>query len=164
MIKVLHEVEQKLPELLREISLWNSVDITYHPPRVERLWRQYGDSRIYLHCIHPCTTEEALLHPHPWPSAMRIVKGIYEMGIGYAKGMDTPPPIPATVFLHPPSEYEMTDPNGWHYVRPINGCVYTLMVTSTPWKRESPKSTEPLVALPEKRKKEIINIFLNRYD
>lgn len=31
---------------------WNSIDVDYYPPRVERLWLQLGKDRLYLHKIH----------------------------------------------------------------------------------------------------------------
>lgn len=162
MLQIMYEVEKNLASLLSNPSNWKSVDINYHPPRVERLWMQHGEYRISLHCIHSCTTEEALLHPHPWPSAMRIIQGKYEMGVGYSTTNELPP-IAAKIILCVPSEYEMTDPNGWHYVRPTGKCVYTLMITGTPWERDSPKSSEPLVPLSEERKEEIIKVFRERY-
>ena len=97
MFKRLREVEQELPDLL-EKEIWNGLYIDYHPPIVERVWTQVGENRIYLHRIHPCSEGEALFHPHPWPSAMRILSGEYEMGIGYGEGTE-PPEIAAIVKL-----------------------------------------------------------------
>ena len=86
MLDVLEAVEQKLPELLRDEAGWNSLFIDYHPPTVERLWRTWGEYRVSLHRIHPCERGTALFHPHPWPSAMRILSGEYEMAVGYGSG------------------------------------------------------------------------------
>lgn len=160
MIHTILEVEKILSQLLKE-EVWKSVDINYHPPRVERLWTEYNNYRISLHCIHPCTTEEALIHPHPWPSAMRIVQGSYEMGIGYSS-TNEPPTIAAKVILNKGCLYEMTDMNGWHYVRPLEPC-YTLMVTGQPWGRESPKSSKPLESLSKEREIEILSIISEYY-
>ena len=84
MLATLHEAEDALPDLLREgVDAWRSLDIDYEPPHVERLWRPWGPVvstgamtipsrfRLSLHRIHPCET--ALFHPHPWPSAVRII-------------------------------------------------------------------------------------------
>jgi len=86
MIQKLYEIESNLVEIIdsgdRE-GQWQTLDIDYHPPHVKRVWCQYDEStRLYLHKIYPCEREEALMHPHNWPSAMRIVKNRYEMGVG----------------------------------------------------------------------------------
>jgi hypothetical protein len=160
MLDALARVEAELPTLLADAAGWNSLDIDYHPPRVERLWRPWGAYRISLHCIHPCTADAALFHPHPWPSAMRILDGSYEMAVGYGAG-STPPPIAARIIASALS-YEMTDPDAWHYVRPIGGPAMTVMVTGTPWSRASPGSAEPLRPLAEARKAELLAWFRAR--
>jgi hypothetical protein len=98
--------------------------------RVERLWTQYGQHRVFLHQIHPC--EKALFHPHPWPSAVKVLSGLYEMGISYGVGKGDPPEA-ATCILAAGSSYEMIEPNGWHYVRPLGSASLSLMVTAAPW-------------------------------
>ncbi len=123
-----------------EEERWQSMYINYHQPYVMRLWRPWGnDLRIYLHKIYPCTRDKALLHPHPWPSAMKVVSGQYEMGVGYGAGNEAPK-IASTLTLPAGATYEMTDPDAWHYVRPIGGPAYSLMITGRPWNRESPGS------------------------
>jgi hypothetical protein len=148
MLDVLHIVERDLPRLLRSRDGWTSLDVDYHPPRVERVYRAYGAHRISLHRIHPCAPAEALFHPHPWPSAMRVLEGRYEMGVGWGAG-ERPPPVAAHLVADGGMEYEMTDPDAWHYVRPIGGPALTLMVTGAPWSRPAPRSTAPLGPLPE---------------
>jgi len=142
MLDVLYRIEDDMHTLLM-LPGWHSLYINYHPPVVERLWRQLGDHRVYLHRIHPCTPEQALFHPHPWPSAIRVLEGSYEMGIGYGKGID-PPPVACKILANTAFCYEMIEPDGWHYVRPINAPSLSLMVTGKPWEREAPRSNEPL--------------------
>ncbi len=91
MLDVLFHVEKALPQLLQDESAWNSVLVDYHPPTVERLWTAWQGYRVYLHRIHPCEHEQALFHPHPWPSAMRVLDGEYEMAVGFGAGTQTPP-------------------------------------------------------------------------
>jgi len=79
MLNVLQEVEKELLALLDKTD-WNSVNIDYETPHVERLWIPYGDYRVSLHRIHQC--EKSLMHPHPWPQAVRVISGCYEMGVG----------------------------------------------------------------------------------
>lgn len=145
MFDVLAGAEQALPALLRSSEGWNSLDVTYEPPRVERLWRPFefyseaiqgmATYRLYLHRIHPC--DRALYHPHPWPSIIKILAGGYEMGVGYGQGQDLLPPIAAKIKLAPGSTYSMTDKDGWHYVLPTVPNL-SIMITGEPWDRWSP--------------------------
>lgn len=113
MLDVLNKIILSLPALLKDEDSWNTVFIDYEKPQVERLWRSSGENRIYLHKIYPCTVDEAFFHPHPWPSAILLLEGTYEMGVGFGKGME-PPPIAATVLLSAGSTYEMIHPDSWH--------------------------------------------------
>lgn len=162
MLTVLYEIEHQLPKLLKDRSHWQSVLVDYHAPFVERLWMPVGSYRVYLHKIYPCDASQALFHPHPWPSAMRIVDGEYEMSVGYGKGMIVPPTA-ATMILSTGSCYEMIDPDGWHYVRPLGKPTLSLMVTGTPWKRESHKSTKQLYPLAENVAEELLRGFSSYY-
>ena len=138
MLEGLHQVEAVLPELLanQQLDSWESLDIDYEPPRVERLWRQHGDFRIYLHRIHPCA--QALYHPHPWPSAIRILSGEYEMGLGFSEEL-LPQNLMAAdrevarATLVAGASYEMVHPFGWHAVKPLKRPSLSLMVTAKPW-------------------------------
>lgn len=162
MLSVLNEVEKNILNLLDSSDIWKTLDITYSAPRVERLSTQYNEYRISLHCIHPCSREEVLFHPHPWPSAMRILFGQYEMAIGYSESQTEPPAI-ATIILSEGSSYEMAHPHGWHYVMPLNKPAYTLMISGPPWNRSTPKNAEPLNPLSDKRKLEMLGLFKEYY-
>ncbi len=162
MLEVLYQAERVLPALLEDGAGWNSILIDYEEPSVERLWRSWGEYRINLHRISPCSTGHALFHPHPWPSAMRIIENQYEMTVGYGVG-DQEPPVAMRLLLPPGSVYEMTNLNGWHAVRPVSQPVLTLMVTGKPWARSSPKSTRPLNPLPASRVSELIQLFKQVY-
>ena len=162
MLAVLAEAERALPRLLEEEEKWTGLFVDYERPFVERLWRSWGEFRLNLHRIHPCDPGQALWHPHPWPSAMRIHDHPYEMLVGYTDG-DTPPPTAARLVLAPGSTYEMVEPDGWHAVRPIYEPVHTLMVTGTPWNRSSPKSARPLAALTAAQRRSLFDFFRGRY-
>ena len=166
MLKKLLDIEKTLPSLLHEEG-WNSVYVDYHKPYVRRLWRQLGENRLYLHQITGCAREESLLHPHPWPSAMKVIKGQYEMGVGYSD-TSIAPPIASTLILPVGSYYEMTHIHSWHYVRPIlesaeNATSFSLMITGKPWQRSVPKSSYPLRELNEHEKKVILGTFIHSY-
>jgi hypothetical protein len=162
MLEILAAVEAELPRLLLNESIWNGLFIDYHPPTVERLWINWRDCRVYLHRIFPCAAGEALFHPHPWPSAMRILAGEYEMAVGHGKG-ETTPPIAALMIAKGDFRYEMTDPDAWHYVRPLAAPTLSLMVTGKPWDRSAPRSSKPLVPLTEAQRAELFSLFRKFY-
>lgn len=162
MLNVLYQIESELHHHLENMENWKSIYVDYHKPYVKRLWKQHGDYRIYLHQIFSCEKIESLLHPHPWPSAMKVIEGKYEMGVGYSH-MQTCEVIASTLILPEGSYYEMCDINSWHYVRPLNESSFSLMVTGIPWKRQSPKSSYPLRELNQDEKNMIFSKFINKY-
>jgi len=162
MLNVLYKAEQDLPKLLSTKSIWNSLLIDYNKPYVERLWCTWGEYRINLHRIGHCTTAEALFHPHPWPSAMRLVSGQYKMGVGYSASESTPR-CAATVVLNPGSVYEMTELHGWHYVQPVTDNTLSVMITGRPWVRKGPQSNKRLKPLKSLIKQEILDEFSYHY-
>lgn len=163
MFDILETVEMMLREssFLMFSDGWQSLDINYEEPRVERVWRQWSDYRICLHRIHPC--DVSFFHPHPWPSTMRVLSGNYEMSVGYGEG-EKVPPISSRIILAPGSSYEMTEVNGWHSVRPLGGPVMSLMVTGKPWGRAMPKSDKiKLSTLNEEGVNEMLTFFRKEY-
>ena len=125
MIKVLDEMLGRLATLIEEPG-WKTLLIDYETPHVERLWKMIDGYRLCLHRIHPC--EKALYHPHPWPSAVKLLSGDYEMGVGHAQPGETSPTEIAKVIFRRGSSYEMIDPRGWHYVKPLQWQSYSVMV------------------------------------
>jgi hypothetical protein len=49
----------------------------------------------------------------------------------------------------------MTDPDTWHYVRPLGAPAMPLMVTGKPWDRPAPRSDRPLIPLRASGKNEV---------
>lgn len=142
LIEKLQQIERvKMYDLLCDASIWKSKMINYHPPVVERLWCQLGNYRLYLHFIHTCNPGEPLFHPHPWPSAIHVLEGEYEMGMGFGEGIEEPE-IFSTIVSQGSMYYEMPHRDGWHYVRPTKGVCASIMLTGEPWDREMPKSDE----------------------
>jgi hypothetical protein len=162
MLEQLYQLEKELHNHLQDENSWNSLFVDYHKPYVKRLWKPIGDYRIFLHQIFPCEKEESLLHPHPWPSAMKVVGGIYEMGVGYSE-TNKKPIIASTLILPLNSYYEMIDINSWHYVRPLEKPSFSLMITGNPWKREVPKSNYRMRQLEECEKRIIFDEFKQQY-
>lgn len=137
MLDILHEVEGRLGTLLRSAEL-HTMYIDYHPPFVSRIWLQHGPYRVYLHKIEPCKASlDALYHPHPWQSAIRIVQGRYEMGVGHSATHDVPP-TDCKLVLPAGTSYEMVEQDAWHYVNPIDAPVFSLMVTGRLSSRQMP--------------------------
>jgi hypothetical protein len=163
MLERLNQIERELPDLLRDESKWNSLFVDYHPLTVERLWREMGDYRVCLHKIHPCKPEEALFHPHSWPSTMKLLAGRYDIGIGYGIG-EQEPPIATRIIMVKGSIYEMSEKHGWHYVAPIDNPVFSLMVTGKPWERRSPRSEKKLSELTMEQKRELFEFFRKAYE
>lgn len=149
MLEVLHLVESKLPGLLEDTEAWASKCIDYSPPITHRLYRDVildrTTYRVYLHRIHPC--ERAFFHPHPWPSAIRVlpvVGSTYEMAVGFGPNdRHDPPPHAAVIRVAGPKtlsgdggfEYSMEHPDGWHYVRVLGEPSVSVMVSGPPWER-----------------------------
>ncbi len=158
MIDLLDEVKAELPDLMINENSWQSLSIDYHHPVVYRLWMPWREYRLSLHKINPCSREQALFHPHPWPSAMEIINGTYDYAVGFGSGENTPPVAQFGVAVAG-SRYEMTHPDSWHYVAPVKFPAYTIMLTGKPWNRWSPTSTKKLTSLFDSDKIEILNLF-----
>ena len=131
MLSILDDVLVDLPKLLINKNEWSSLNINDEIPHTQRICRQLGDVRVSLHRIFP-SLGKPFFHPHPWPCAMIILKGAYEMGLGYG---NTKPPVSSTCILTEGSRYEMVNKNSWHYVRPLKEPVYSVMISGKPWKR-----------------------------
>ena len=173
MLDYLHDVEKRLPELLTSnpnnpnfipLAAWNTKWVVYERPVVYRLWMQDGENRIYLHLIEPLQHEQnerAFLHGHPWPSAIKIFEGSYEMEFGVQDGPT------AKMIMTPGSEYEMVDPNLIHSVSPIGRQTLSLMVTGPVYDKSkssniSNETWEPNPPLPRKTA-EIVHEKFCRY-
>lgn len=164
MIDKLKQIEEKMIlELLQKPEVWKTLMVDYHPPVVERCWTQVGNFRILLHFIHKCETKDALFHPHPWPSAMHVLNGKYEMGLGFGEGLVEPEKMCTILLENGGAYYDMTHIDGWHYVRPVEGVCATVMLIGKPWGREEIKSDEPLSPMTEMRKMMILEWFTNYY-
>lgn len=165
MIQTLQEIERTLlPAWLEDPTLWQSLDIDYHPPRVERIWRQHGPYRLLLHLIHPCAPEHALWHPHEWKSAMHVLNGDYEMGVGYSKTQEAPSSMLKLLNNSGDFYYEMVDGDIWHYVRPISHSMTTMLIGPPEFTHRPPfKADKKLEPLSESRKTELLSQFKTFY-
>lgn len=136
-------ITSQLPHLLKDdqIGNWKSLDVLYHLPRVERLYRdieiENHTYRIYLHVIHPVDDpSKCLFHYHPWGSVTKIIEGGYWMGTGYGDPKGPTPRESHRIWMPAGSICEMIDPYGWHYVQPDGHESLSIMMTDQPWPKE----------------------------
>ena len=145
MINKLNELEQSLPDLLENETDWQSLFIDYETPHVHRLWRQIDDEhRLLLHRIEPCN--RPYMHKHPWPSAVHVLEGLYEMEVGVEESDQVISPrnlVAAKIVLAPGNWYEMTNPLAWHYVKPLDVPSYSTMLIAKPWPNKVPETPPP---------------------
>lgn len=127
MLKILHKAEAGLPNLLVDESAWNGVFADSEKPHLRRLWRQWGDYRLYLHHFTHCEPTEEFPHPHPWQMAVRILEGQYAMGTGRSANLDQPPILSHQTYQAGDS-YQMLDADEWHAIRPLDSEALTIMV------------------------------------
>ena len=164
MIDKLKQIEDKLIiDLLSKPAEWNTLLVNYHPPIVERCWAQIGNYRIYLHFIHKCESQDALFHPHPWPSAMHVLNGKYEMSLGFGPGIVEPEKMCTILLENGGAYYDMTHIDGWHSVRPVDGVCATVMLVGKPWGREQVEVTEKPQPFSEDRKLMMLRFFSEYY-
>jgi hypothetical protein len=167
LLPVLAHIEQTLlPALLRQPEVWQSVYVDYERPYVERLWTAVtveGQTyRVFLHRIHPASLDDALFHPHPWPSAIKILSGTYAMRCGHGPGLE-PPPVSTTLELVAGTRYEMVHPDGWHAVSPQGEPSISLMVIGKPWDRPSHKPAYALQPLTPEKVSALMEFFQQAY-
>jgi hypothetical protein len=167
LLAVLEHIEvQVLPTLLQKPDVWQSVFVDYEPPFVERLWTPVEVAgkpyRVFLHRIFPTDLDKCLFHPHPWPSAIKILSGTYIMNCGYGPGIERPP-VSMQLKLATGTSYEMAHPDGWHAVSPLNEPSYSLMVTGAPWSRPSYKPGKPLQPLTFDAEAALLSFFRQAY-
>src|SRR5574338_855941 len=115
MLRILQTFEKDLHYYVKHAPFASS-HIDYEKPYVNRLWVEWQGYRLYLHKIsNVAAVEDAFLHPHPWPSAMRIVQGSYTMDIGHSQTLDEPS-VDMRIHLLRGNTYCMEHPHGWHRV------------------------------------------------
>jgi hypothetical protein len=165
---LLRKVESDhLPGWLYQPEKWNSVYVDYEPPFVERLWLQLDDEhRLFLHHIAPCREQQALWHPHPWPSIVKVMQGSgYEHGVGYDGTGEGKAPVAMTQVVHGSMTYEMLSPHVWHYVRPLWPS-WSIMIIGKPFESPSPgyvRPTKALSPLAEGRKSYMLDFWKRNF-
>lgn len=109
--------------------------------------------RVYLHRIHPCGEAEPLMHPHPWPSAVKILEGEQEI---IDRSGDT-------MILTPGCYYEMTNRDAQHSVNPLGSPSLSLMISGAPYPGFlAPKPYGKLRPLTDKEIEALVGLGINR--
>lgn len=162
MLEVLHAAENNLPDLLNDKASWKSLYLNYQLPVVERVWRSWFNYRISLHRMLWNEKEEVLNCTYPWPFAVRLVEGVYRVGLGYGKDPETPPTA-ATFVLSAGSEYEVTNRYTWHSIKPLSVVSFVLMVSGKPWKIARSGNERIIGELVPKKKDDLLALFLKKY-
>ena len=168
-IEILKLLEPIIKTLLNNSDIWNTLDVDYFPPRVERLWALYEDYRIFIHIIHP-TDKPCLYHKHRWPAAFKQIEGAYEMGITYHTEEITSNiahniPTLARFIINKGTYYEMTQTYCLHFVRPLNDISASIMITKDLYLESDIRKEvidRKLTELSYKRKEEILSFFKDR--
>lgn len=134
MLDKLDQAISRLPSLLSDKSIWDSIVVNLRKPHTYRVFTYLEDgTRLSLHKFDQCDRSEAFFHTHPWPGAFRVLRGAYEMAVGYSQSItDLSPKLISTFRLTPGSSYEMSDPCMWHSITPIY-TTYTVMINDPPW-------------------------------
>ena len=164
MIDKLLEAERLLPEMLKDESAWIGVYADSERPVLSRLWRQWGENRIYLHAFDPCEAHEAFAHKHPWKFAIRIVDGIYEMTVGATSDPMIVLPVAARMIFTAGSVYEMCDEDAFHAARPIGGRSHSLMVAGPKlWDKNRVRANKIVRALTPPERARLFAFFRDAY-
>lgn len=134
MLEILAAVEAALPDLLAYPDDWDTLDIDYEAPRVERLSCEWeGGCMIHLHRIHPCNAPPRQ-HHHAWPSAIRVLAGAYDMTIGYSMRDAHEGRAMRLRANDGGIAYEMIERGAWHSVRPVGpDPTWSIMVIGPEW-------------------------------
>lgn len=178
MIRILQEYERGTILNVLDLSNhhFNSLDVDYFPPRVERISINIGNYRIYFHVLHPCDEGQSLYHSHPWESAIHVINGTYEMGLSFSTNESDLIDIETgkynelrakdeicKIVVNQGMYYEMLNKHGWHYVRPIGKqpCYSVMMTGKLLYK--GGKATKELKELSDQRITEIKQYFYDHY-
>jgi hypothetical protein len=167
---MLKELENTLKMLVDEgilddVTKWDSLIVNRRKPHTYRVFTQLPNGlRLCLHKFDICDKHESFLHPHPWPGAFMILKGAYEMEVGYSADRLSEPSHVAKFILQEGSKYEIQTPLTWHSVTPLD-ITYTIMINGPAWdadyahKDVRTTKGKDLDKMPEDELKEHLAIF-----
>lgn len=159
MINELNKYLKMLPELLEDEAQWDSLLIDKYPPVIYRLSLPVTDElTLVLHKLFPCPVDsDAYIHSHSWPFALKIIRGEYEMGVGFSTNRKEPPPIIHKIIIGSGTVYEMSSSDIWHYTKPLsNEPSYSVMLIGKRWR---PREAQNIAPLSVEQRKEVFDFF-----
>jgi hypothetical protein len=140
--KPLGDIRPLLPQLL-EKEEWFGRRAINNNPIIDRIYCTVDGIRVCLHMMYPCETDETMWHSHGWESYIELVGGEQQVGFALDKmdhhkrgitivptsvaGVDSPW-VQEAITLESGQSYSMPVNAGWHYVRPIKGPSFSIMV------------------------------------
>jgi len=158
MLDRLHEVENILPDLIKERK-WYGQTIEYGANKTDRVWTPYEDGSIDLHRLYPCSIDEAIFHHHEGPTAVKVFQGSYLMKVGSkTRGIDE---TIMTILVVPGCTYQMLNQEDYHSVAP-NEIVYSLRIRGKPFEEHPDKvnlSSNCFKTLSESEKESLLDCF-----
>ena len=139
MLRELRIALDVLPDLLDHPLLWRAQVVDYSAPHCQKMWASYPfpdgeEGHVVLNRISPSTLGNALFHPHPWPLACKVLRGRFRMGVG--QGPDRPQLFTMLGEFGPGSMWEMTEPDGWHVIAPMEK-VWCVSLVHVRWESEA---------------------------
>lgn len=160
MIHLLPEVKSLLLSTWgKSIAGWTGICVNYERPHVERLWRQWGEHRVFLHRLHACDRHVALYHPHPWPSVVWVLPSTF--GETYRTDIGVKDQVLTSIESSGGTTFEMLDPDLYHRVYPTGNSL-SIMVIGRPFPNPPPPPSNPFVALSEPAATHLLTSVIDR--
>jgi hypothetical protein len=129
MIEELSNLLPLIPTLLQNENAWDTLLIDKYAPVIHRAFLKLTDDRtLLLHKLFNTHHEHALMHSHSWPFACTVLRGEYEMGVGFSDDRSKPPQSIFKSFIRQGDVYEMLSPDVWHYTKPTKQTEFSYSV------------------------------------
>jgi len=74
-----------------DVDKWDSLIVNRREPHTYRAFMYVGEDRICLHRFASCNGSDVFRHPHPWPSRIWVLDGIYRMWMGSSPSLAEEP-------------------------------------------------------------------------
>lgn len=137
------EFEEILPELLTEKDAWKSINVNHQAPSVKRIWRNWQGYRINLHKLTKVDGKEEYFHSHPWPIAIRLLTGSYQMCYEFVQDEQV---MTGVEIITPETPYCMENPNDKHSIKLLDNTIYSLMINGKAWASNNELAEQEIIA------------------
>lgn len=165
MIEKLKQIENKLIfKLLEDVNIWKSEIYENNNIIIEKILTTLGNYNLELNFVHKIKKSETIhIIKNRFPFAINVLNGKCNIMISSSSKLEEPPIMCNILLENGGAYYDMTHIDGWHYVRPVEGVVSTVMLVGKPWEREQIESPEDLKSMSEQRKLIMLEWFLGFY-